>query len=47
MKAFITFIVASFAEIAGCFSFWGWLRLDKPIWWILPGMVSSGFSRGC
>lgn len=33
-------IVAAIAEIAGCFAFWAWLRLDKPVWWVVPGMAS-------
>jgi small multidrug resistance family-3 protein len=31
---------AAVAEIAGCFAFWAWLRLGKPVWWLLPGLVS-------
>lgn len=31
---------AAFAEIAGCFAFWMWLRHGKPIWWIVPGIAS-------
>ena len=31
---------AAVAEIAGCFAFWGWLRLGKPAWWLLPGLGS-------
>jgi len=31
---------AALAEIAGCFAFWAWLKLDKPVWWLLPGLVS-------
>jgi len=34
------YIVAAFAEIAGCFAFWSWLRLAKPVWWIAPGILS-------
>lgn len=34
------YALAALAEIAGCFSFWAWLRLDKPVWWVFPGMVS-------
>jgi small multidrug resistance family-3 protein len=34
------YIGAAVAEIAGCFAFWAWLRLDKPVWWLLPGVVS-------
>ena len=31
---------AALAEIAGCFAFWAWLKLGKPVWWLLPGLVS-------
>jgi small multidrug resistance family-3 protein len=34
------YIGAAIAEIAGCFAFWAWLRLDKSIWWLAPGVVS-------
>jgi small multidrug resistance family-3 protein len=34
------YVGAALAEIAGCFAFWGWLRLGKPWWWLLPGMAS-------
>jgi small multidrug resistance family-3 protein len=34
------FILAALAEIAGCFAFWAWLRLSKPVWWLAPGMLS-------
>lgn len=40
MKVYLIYIMAALAEIAGCFAFWGWLRLEKPIWWLLPGMAS-------
>lgn len=36
----LAYIGAALAEIAGCFAFWGWLRLGKPIWWLVPGMAS-------
>lgn len=36
----LVYIGAALAEIAGCFAFWGWLRLDKPVWWLVPGMIS-------
>ena len=38
MKTAIVYVGAAVAEIAGCFAFWGWLRLGKPIWWLLPGV---------
>jgi small multidrug resistance family-3 protein len=33
------FTLAAFAEIAGCFAVWSVLRLGKPLWWLLPGVV--------
>lgn len=36
----IAFIGAAIAEIAGCFAFWAWLKLDKSAWWLLPGMAA-------
>ena len=36
----LAYIGAAVAEIAGCFAFWGWLRLDKPAWWLIPGIAS-------
>ncbi|PLP61304.1 YnfA family protein [Mesorhizobium loti] len=36
----LPFVVAAFAEIAGCFSFWVWWRLGKSPLWLLPGFVS-------
>ncbi len=39
MTAFI-YIAAALAEIAGCFAFWAWARLDKTAWWLLPGVAS-------
>lgn len=34
------YLTAAVAEIAGCFSFWAWLRLGKSAFWLIPGMVS-------
>jgi small multidrug resistance family-3 protein len=34
------YIGAAIAEIAGCFAFWAWFRLDKSAWWVFPGVVS-------
>ncbi len=34
------YVGAALAEIAGCFAFWAWARLDKPVWWLLPGLAS-------
>src|SRR5262245_43064817 len=40
MRSAFVYAVAAVAEIAGCFAFWGWLRLGKPVWWVVPGMLS-------
>lgn len=34
------FIAAALAEIAGCFAFWAWWRLDKSPLWLVPGVFS-------
>lgn len=36
----LAYVGAALAEIAGCFAFWAWLRLDKSGWWLLPGMAA-------
>lgn len=36
----LAYIAAAIAEIAGCFAFWAWLRLDRSVWWVLPGVAS-------
>ncbi len=36
----LLFVVAAVAEIAGCFSFWAWWRLEKSPLWLLPGLAS-------
>jgi len=36
---------AALAEIAGCFAFWAWLRLDRSPMWLVPGLISlAGFA---
>ena len=40
MKPAAVYILAAFAEIAGCFAFWAWLRLNASALWILPGIAS-------
>lgn len=37
---YLIYALAALFEIAGCFAFWAWLRLAKPVWWLAPGMVS-------
>lgn len=36
----LVYIAAALAEIAGCFAFWGWLRLGKSAWLLVPGVLS-------
>lgn len=40
LKHAVIYPAAALAEIAGCFSFWAWLRLGKSAWWLVPGMLS-------
>lgn len=36
----LVYLGAAIAEIAGCFAFWAWLRMDKSPLWLVPGMIS-------
>jgi small multidrug resistance family-3 protein len=36
----ILYPLAALAEIAGCFAFWAWLKLDRSPLWIAPGLLS-------
>lgn len=40
MKTYLVYTAGAFAEIAGCFAFWAWLRLDRSAWWLAPGILS-------
>ena len=40
MRSTLVFAGAAAAEIAGCFAFWAWARLGKPVWWLVPGVAS-------
>ena len=40
MMKLLIFFIAAVAEIAGCFSFWLWLKLEKSILWLIPGTLS-------
>jgi small multidrug resistance family-3 protein len=37
---FVYYFAAGLCEIAGCFSFWVWLRLGRSALWVAPGVVS-------
>jgi small multidrug resistance family-3 protein len=39
LPSLAVYVGAAFAEIAGCFAFWAWLRLDRSPLWVLPGLV--------
>jgi small multidrug resistance family-3 protein len=38
--ALLLYVAAALAEIAGCFSFWAWARLERSVLWLAPGMLS-------
>ncbi len=38
--AFGIYLLAGFAEIAGCYAFWAWLRLGHSPLWLIPGALS-------
>lgn len=40
MNAIWIYPLAALAELAGCFAFWAWLRLDRTAWWLVPGVLS-------
>lgn len=40
MMTWCIYIAAALAEIAGCFSFWAWLRLEQTALWLMPGVAS-------
>ena len=40
MRDITIYVAAAVCEIAGCFAFWAWLRLDKSIWWLAPGVMT-------
>jgi small multidrug resistance family-3 protein len=39
----IYFVAAAFFEIAGCFAFWSYARLGRPVWTVGVGVVSLVF----
>lgn len=36
----LVYVAAAFAEIAGCFAFWAWLKLGKSGLWLIPGVAA-------
>lgn len=39
-RTLVVYALAAAAEIAGCFSFWVWLRQGRSILWLAPGIAS-------
>ena len=40
MKSLVWYLVAAVGEIAGCFSFWAWLRMRRSPLWTFPGVFA-------
>lgn len=40
MTTLFVYAAAAVGEIAGCFAFWAWLRLDRSPLWLVPGVLS-------
>ena len=40
MILLLWYSLAAAGEIAGCYSFWAWLRLGRHPLWTLPGVIS-------
>ena len=37
---YLIYLAAALAEIAGCFAFWAWLKLDRSPLWLVPGVLA-------
>jgi small multidrug resistance family-3 protein len=40
LKALLVYPLAALAEVAGCFAFWAWLKLDRSPLWLIPGVAA-------
>ena len=40
LKSLLIYIIAGFAEIAGCFAAWLWLKEGRSAWLLGPGLCS-------
>ena len=40
MHNWIWFLLAALFEIGGSYTFWAWIRLEKSILWLIPGVIS-------
>jgi len=39
VKPWLIYPLAALAEIGGCFAFWAWLKLDRSLLWLAPGVA--------
>ncbi|MEX2525727.1 MAG: YnfA family protein [Gammaproteobacteria bacterium] len=39
MLNWLWFLLAAFFEIAGCYAFWYWLRMEQSPLWLIPGVL--------
>lgn len=47
LKTTALYALAALLEIAGCFAFWAWLRLNRSALWTLPGLLSLALFAVC
>ena len=40
LKALLLFSFTAVAEIFGCYAVYSWLKLGRPLWWLVPGALS-------
>ena len=40
MPTLAFFLLAALGEISGCYAFWAWVRLEKSILWVVPGILA-------
>jgi small multidrug resistance family-3 protein len=40
MPTLAFFLFAALGEISGCYAFWVWVRLEKSILWVVPGILA-------
>lgn len=43
---FLSYVLAAFLEIGGCFAFWAWQRLDRSVFWLVPGVIALSLFAG-
>ncbi len=40
MTFLLWYFLAALCEIAGCFAFWAWLRMQRSPLWVVPGLAA-------